>query len=62
VTPPDAFLGQLAGVGTLCFHPWPGYRLAVTVQHVGTDYVRVLDGQGRTLVIPVGVIASWQAS
>jgi hypothetical protein len=60
VTGPDTFLNQLSGAGTLCFQSAPGYQLAVTVLHVGADYVRVSDPHGRDLLIPVGVIAWWR--
>jgi hypothetical protein len=59
VTGPDTFLNQLVGPGLICFQSAPGYRLAVTIQHVGADYVRVDDGHGKTLIIPLGVIAWW---
>lgn len=57
---PDTFLNQLSGSGVICFQSAPGYRLAVTIQHVGVDYVKVVDGAGNVQLVPLGVIAWWR--
>jgi hypothetical protein len=55
----DTFVNQLTGTGTICFTFAPGYRLVVTVQHVGADYVQALDEHGKKLLVPVAAIAWW---
>jgi hypothetical protein len=59
MTGTDTFLNQLEGQGTLCLWPAPGYQVAVTVKHVGTDYVRAVDAGGHERLFPLGVIAWW---
>lgn len=55
----DTFLGQLKGAGVLRFAPAPGYRIDVTISHVGTDYAVVIDEKGVGLFVPVAAIAWW---